>query len=215
MVYEKKLSSGSRQLFLLTVLAVVTSKWSSYAYDLTDSVVEKDRNKMQYDWQKQEKVLNSERIMVESSEKPSLLPSSEPSSCIDDSEWEIEVPVAVAGEPTLAYKCSSIEDPKPTFCDDINIFFDSNTRKTIKQACCICGGSADKSGAPSTSPVPSYSPSVSSEPTLLPSSQPSELPSLIPSNSPSLDPSSLPTSSPSSTPSSAPSLKPSDIPSGE
>lgn len=203
-MYEKKLGSGSRQLFLLTVLAAITSKWSSYAYDLTDSVVEKDKNKVQYDLQTQEKVLNSGRIMVETSDEPSLLPSSEPSSssepsllpssepsvvpsndpsstpssCIDDHEWEIEIPVTAGF--LVSYSCDSIRNPTKD-CDSLNIFFDSNTRKTIKQACCICGGSADESGAPSISPIPSYSPSVSSEPTLLPSSVPSLRPSDIPS----------------------------------
>ena len=99
-------------------------------------------------------------------------PSSSPSACNNDLEWR------VGGNSTLAgMTCADIPTENlvaQTWCDKIQGLHNSTYHgKSIKEACCTCGGSKFMGIAPSSAPssAPSKSPSPSTED--LPTSAPS------------------------------------------
>lgn len=84
---------------------------------------------------------------------PSSIPSSTPTACQNDSNWESSGIVNV--------KCGDVEN-NTNLCIN-NIF--ANTAyngKTVRDACCICGGTINSSVSPTSTPstIPSASPST-------------------------------------------------------
>ena len=118
------------------------------------------------------------------------IPSSQPSDCVDEPGWFFYTNNDNGKQLQLGCLDLSVTIER----DDCERFenIDSNG-KTVRNACCICGGGMHQSREPSLVPTISQMPSV--VPSL--SAMPTDRPSLIPSSSPTV------------------SIMPSDTPSGE
>ena len=128
---------------------------------------------------------------------PSVAPSSQPSVCVDESDWYF-----LKNEDGVELGCDWLGN-NAHLCEQFESL--EYKAKTVSLACCICGGGDHQSVSPSESP------------TTLPSSEPSQMPSVsvAPSDQPSRFPSISPTDIPSAIPSTSPSvsMKPSQFPS--
>ena len=103
---------------------------------------------------------------------PSISPSAFPTSCKDDTDWQVRGRSIYEG-----MTCGMIHTVK--LCDLISKESDHTFNgKAINEACCICGGSMFGSTFPST--FPTTGPSISPKPSVI-SSEPSPFPSLQPS----------------------------------
>jgi len=102
------------------------------------------------------------------------MPSSQPSTCIDEPNWYFNV--------THNLGCASIKESEADF---ICVQFKGIDYggKTIIDACCICGGGKHQSRQPSDAPSTSQIPSLLLTASVQPSDQPSEFPSSEPSKS--------------------------------
>ena len=90
---------------------------------------------------------------------PSLEPSLQPSACMDEEDWKVGGN-AVYAEMT----CNDIQTDIEGWCDFLEDLYSTTfTRKSIKEACCDCGGGAHTTRIPSS--TPSSLPSGSNVPT--------------------------------------------------
>ena len=120
---------------------------------------------------------------------PSSVPSSQPSVCVDETDWYFD-----ETEDGEKLGCKALDANPFKMCEQFESFV--YKEKTVLLACCVCGGGDHQSVAPSATPTsvptsePSGEPSVSiapsEEPSINPSSSPSDFPSTSPSESPSV-----------------------------
>jgi hypothetical protein len=164
--------------------------------------------------------------------QPSAVPSSPPSVSLEPSNVPSDLPsISLAPSSQPSQQPTTSNPPSVSFVPTISL------KPSVSHAPSLSpqpsGSSPHPSAAPSISlqpsAVPSWQPSVSLEPSAVPSQPPSTslspstppsalpsislLPSSVPSSQPSISPSSSPSSQPSTSPSSSPSLEPSTEPS--
>lgn len=95
--------------------------------------------------------------------KPSSQPSAAPTVCAEEPGW------IVSGPGIVSFTCNDI-GTNLAFCDLLEAPEFMYNRKTIKEACCKCGGSTLHTSLPSISP----SPTKTQVPTSFPSSAPTK-----------------------------------------
>lgn len=105
---------------------------------------------------------------------PSVEPSNSPTACVDEIGWVVGGNSDYAG-----MNCTQLSSEVHEWCDVVgNVTDHSYNGKSVKEACCACGGSNYMSTYPSSNP--SSKPSISAVPTV-DSEAPSGAPSLQPS----------------------------------
>ena len=117
------------------------------------------------------------------SEAPSVVPSSQPSECMDEPDWYFNI------QETLG--CSVINQQPEQLCEQFKD--DWHMDKNTYLACCECGGGRHRSVAPSSLPssLPSVLPSTNPSLSFLPTQDITQKPSITPtlSTKPSFFPS--------------------------